>query len=83
MLATTAIIRAASRRWLPRASCRALATEIYKPTLQNRRGNEMGLGGRGSEAGLKVAIFGASGFLGPYVCTELGRLDCIVEWFLR
>ena len=43
------------------------------PSEVDRRSNEMGFGGRGSEAGLKVAIFGASGFLGPYVCTELGK----------
>ena len=73
MLALPTTMRAASRCWLSRTtSYRALATETYKPTLTNRRGTEMGLGGKGSNAGLKVAIFGASGFLGPYVCTELG-----------
>lgn len=50
------------------------ASSTYKPTLVERRDTEIGAGGRGSEAGLKVAIFGASGFLGPYLCTELGML---------
>ena len=66
--------RVAVRRLIQQPSTlRAFSsTETYKPTLVNRRENEMGLGGRASDAGLKVAIFGASGFLGPYVCTELG-----------
>lgn len=71
MLATKAS-RVAAQRLAQRTGTRALATETYKPTLQLRRENEWGIGGRGSEAGLKVAVFGASGFLGPYVCTELG-----------
>jgi len=38
----------------------------------DRRDSETGPGGRGSDAGLKVAVFGASGFLGRYVCSHLG-----------
>ncbi|CAB9510924.1 1 alpha subcomplex subunit 9, mitochondrial [Seminavis robusta] len=78
MLATTSTIKAANSRLslLQRTCRRALSNAddggIYKPTLVNRRENESGIGGRGSDAGLKVAVFGASGFLGPYVCTELG-----------
>ena len=64
------VATAAQRLW-QQSSVRALST-TYTPTAVNRRENEMGFGGRGSEAGLKVAVFGASGFLGPYVCTELG-----------
>ena len=76
MLATVTITKASSRvAALQRSSQRALSSltsSVYKPTEVARRDNEMGLGGKGSEAGLKVAVFGASGFLGPYVCTELG-----------
>lgn len=45
----------------------------YKPTLVETRPTEMGTGGRSSDAGLKVALFGASGFVGNYVCGELGK----------
>lgn len=42
------------------------------PRILDRREHETGPGGRASDAGLKVAVFGASGFLGRYVCTHLG-----------
>jgi hypothetical protein len=45
---------------------------FYTPTLVEKRDGEMGTGGRNSNAGVKVALFGASGFLGTYVCAELG-----------
>lgn len=45
----------------------------YSPTLVEKRVGEAGPGGRSSEAALKVAVFGASGFLGNAVCAELGR----------
>lgn len=65
--------RLAAQRLVQRTATRAcLSDSTYKPTLQNRRSGEWGIGGRGSEAGLKVAVFGASGFLGSYVCAELG-----------
>jgi hypothetical protein len=35
---------------------------------------EFGHGGRSSVSGLKVAVFGATGFLGRYVCNELGQV---------
>lgn len=67
--------RVAALRLLQRTSCRALSSKDtpYKATEVARRDDEMGRGGKGSEAGLKVALFGASGFLGGYVCTELGK----------
>jgi hypothetical protein len=49
---------------------RSLST--YMPTMVEKREGEKGVGGRSSEAGLKVAVFGGSGFLGHYVCGELG-----------
>jgi hypothetical protein len=53
---------------------RNLATNTpVVPRITDRRENEIGPGGRGSDAGLKVAIFGASGLLGRYVCTHLGK----------
>jgi hypothetical protein len=42
------------------------------PRITEKRTNEVGPGGRGSDADLKVAVFGASGMLGRYVCTHLG-----------
>jgi len=54
-------------------SCRSLSTTAPTvPRILDRRTNETGPGGRGSDAGLKVAVFGASGFLGRYVCCHLG-----------
>ena len=50
---------------------RSLST-LQLPRITERRATEAGPGGRASDAGLKVAVFGASGFLGRYVCSELG-----------
>ena len=49
------------------------ATPFYSPTLTNKRAGEAGRGGRSSEAGCKVAVFGGSGFLGGFLCAELGK----------
>lgn len=55
-------------------------TPFYSPTLTEKRVGEGGRGGRSSEAGLKVAVFGASGFLGNYVGAQLGTYaKC---WFI-
>jgi hypothetical protein len=54
-------------------SARAFSSSpYYVPTLTERRPGEGGTGGRQSEAGLRVAVFGANGFLGKHVCHELG-----------
>eukprot|EP00522_Entomoneis_paludosa_P015354 CAMPEP_0172440842 /NCGR_PEP_ID=MMETSP1065-20121228/1455_1 /TAXON_ID=265537 /ORGANISM="Amphiprora paludosa, Strain CCMP125" /LENGTH=376 /DNA_ID=CAMNT_0013189911 /DNA_START=114 /DNA_END=1244 /DNA_ORIENTATION=+ len=45
----------------------------YSPTLLQAREGEIGAGGRSSDQGIKVALFGASGFLGKYVSAELGH----------
>jgi NADH dehydrogenase (ubiquinone) 1 alpha subcomplex subunit 9 len=50
---------------------RAFSTVL--PRVTPKRATEAGPGGRSSNAGVKVAIFGASGFLGRYVCFDLGQ----------
>ena len=50
---------------------RAFATDL--PRVTDRRPTETGRGGRASDAGVKVAVFGATGFLGRYVCSHLGK----------
>jgi len=42
------------------------------PRVTERRDEEAGSGGRNSNAGVKVAVFGASSFLGRYLCGNLG-----------
>jgi NADH dehydrogenase (ubiquinone) 1 alpha subcomplex subunit 9 len=52
---------------------RALSTEPFLPRITDRRLNEEGAGGRATNAGLRVAVFGATGFLGKHVCYQLGK----------
>mmetsp|Transcript_29806 Transcript_29806/g.88478 ORF Transcript_29806/g.88478 Transcript_29806/m.88478 type:complete len:147 (-) Transcript_29806:1281-1721(-) len=72
---------ALARREASRPLARALATDtsggvkLYTPKVPERRTGEAGPGGRASVAGVKVAIFGAGGFLGRYVCCELGEIS--------
>jgi hypothetical protein len=54
---------------------RSLATEPFLPRITDKRLDEQGPGGRSSVAGVKVAIFGATGFLGKHVCNQLGELS--------
>ena len=49
------------------------AMPMYSPTLTSKRKGEAGRGGRSSEASCKVAVFGGSGFLGGFLCSELGK----------
>ena len=49
------------------------SSSLNLPRITERRLNETGRGGRASDAGLKVAVFGATGFLGRYVCSGLGE----------
>ncbi len=51
---------------------RALSSQPYLPRITDRRLEEQGAGGRSSNAGIRVAIFGATGFLGKHVCSHLG-----------
>jgi len=71
--------RAAARRSLRMMSTK---TPYYSPTLVEARPGEAGRGGRASVAGVKVALFGASGFLGRYVCAELGRFLAFLISFM-
>jgi hypothetical protein len=50
---------------------------FYVPTMTEKRVGEGGRGGRASEAGVKVALFGGSGFLGNYVSANLG--ECVLR----
>jgi hypothetical protein len=52
---------------------RLLSTKPIVPRILDKRTDETGVGGRASDAGLKVAVFGASGMLGRYVCCHLGK----------
>ena len=49
------------------------STSVDLPRITERRPNESGRGGRASDAGIKVALFGATGFLGRYVSSGLGE----------
>jgi len=60
------------RRRLSSSGSKQEQKPYYVPTLTERRPGEAGIGARSSEAGLKIAVFGASGFLGNYVCSDLG-----------
>jgi len=64
------MLAASTRKAVQQTGRRSLS--FYAPTLTERRVGEAGTGGHASEAGLKIALFGASGFLGNYVCGELG-----------
>jgi hypothetical protein len=73
MLATTKAQKISKAFFTSKTLTRSLATNSpVVPRITDRRENEIGPGGRASDAGLKVAIFGASGLLGRYVCTHLG-----------
>ena len=72
------MLSTAARQRITQHGRRSLS--YYIPTLTERRPDEAGTGGRVSDAGLKVALFGGSGFLGKYVCSELGEFtwECFV-----
>lgn len=77
------IIKIIMLRTLQRSSVttvgrRAFASEPFLPRITERRLEEGGPGGRSSIAGIKVAIFGATGFLGKHVCNQLGTLLLLV-----
>lgn len=47
--------------------------DLFLPRITEKRLNEAGPGGRSSNAGIKVAIFGATGFIGKHLCHNLGH----------
>jgi len=54
-----------------------LATRSFSNAVSGyteKRPDAAGPGGRSSNAGIKVAVFGAGGFLGRYVCSNLGEV---------
>ena len=53
------------------------SSSLELPRITERRPNETGRGGRASDAGVKVAVFGATGFLGRYVCSGLGEFKLL------
>lgn len=74
MLSTSRLITSSTRK-LNSLITKSLSTTTTPvvPRITERRANETGPGGRASDAGLKVAVFGASGMLGRYVCAHLGK----------
>jgi hypothetical protein len=58
---------------------RGLATtDQILPRITEKRLEEQGPGGRSSVSGQRVAIFGATGFLGKHVCNALGKLSVVL-----
>lgn len=41
---------------------------------------QYGHGGRNSNSGITVAVFGCTGFVGRYLLNELGQLTVMVSW---
>ena len=77
MLATSASQRLAvalqrNARTTTRVFSSAPGGDPFLPRVTDRKLEEQGPGGRSSVAGIKVAIFGATGFLGKHVCNLLG-----------
>lgn len=65
----------ASVRRLSESHGRRAASNLIIPRIVDKRLNEQGPGGRASTAGIKVAVFGGTGFLGRYVLCELGKVE--------
>lgn len=74
-LRTLALKRTTTPLTLSRCTAASFSTDL--PRITERRPNETGRGGRASDAGVKVALFGATGFLGRYVSSGLGELNYI------
>jgi hypothetical protein len=47
-------------------------SQFYSPSLTEARSNEAGRGGRMSESGIKVAVFGGNGLVGRQLAAHLG-----------
>jgi len=61
-----------------RAARRALSA-APQPSAVSHRVGEYGLGGRHSVSGVRASLFGATGFLGRYVCSEMGKVGTRVR----
>ena len=62
-----------TRRTATTVGARAFSSKPVLPRITERRPTESGRGGRASDAGVKVCVFGATGFLGRYVTSGLGE----------
>ena len=76
---------ASSLRRAPRATAtRSLsavvgAVDAHEASASSLRSGEYGLGGRHSVSGVRASLFGATGFLGRYVCSEMGKVGTRVR----
>ena len=76
---------ASSLRRAPRATAtRSLsavvgAVDAHEASASSLRTGEYGLGGRHSVSGVRASLFGATGFLGRYVCSEMGKVGTRVR----
>ena len=75
---------ASSLRRAPRGTTRSLsavvgAVDAHEASASSLRTGEYGLGGRHSVSGVRASLFGATGFLGRYVCSEMGKVGTRVR----
>ena len=75
---------ASSLRRAPRGTTRSLsavvgAVDAHEASASSLRSGEYGLGGRHSVSGVRASLFGATGFLGRYVCSEMGKVGTRVR----
>ena len=60
---------------LPSVSKTVLASSRYAKPF----GERFGPGGRHSVSGIKATVFGAYGFIGKYICNQLGIITTGVQ----
>mmetsp|Transcript_32446 Transcript_32446/g.62082 ORF Transcript_32446/g.62082 Transcript_32446/m.62082 type:complete len:420 (-) Transcript_32446:258-1517(-) len=70
--AAASCTRGISATAAPTNDARVSTSGMTLPRVTERRPDETGRGGKASDAGVKVCVFGATGFLGRYVCSGLG-----------
>ena len=74
MLTTRTAATRSSRRYLTISSSSSSSSSLSTTKYTEANPSEAGPGGRSSIAGTTVAVFGAGGFLGRYVCSNLGEV---------